>query len=268
MRDFVAFQQRLQQKITDLQQQLPCVTRAMLEASPEGVAGQRVIDLTETGKLTYLSSIADSYHLNRSFLEMRFDPESDRADWIKTGQVFILASDGYATALCAAERLRQMGYQNVYYLQEAADQAPVSIEQPALSSSASESQNGVTLVDLLAMAHLQVTPLNLSDLSDQPLANRQFIDLRTQAEIAETGMIPGAWHFPRTNLEDSLLALTAEQGKQFEQDVEYVLYCATDTRSMLAYPLFAEMGMPNIRPLRGGFQKWCGAGYPITDLRE
>lgn len=268
MRDFVGFQQRLQQKITHLQQQLPSMTSAMLGTDPARAAGQRVIDLTEKGQLLCLQHVPEVHHLNRSFLEMRFDPESDRPDWIKTGQEFILASAEQATAICAAHRLREMGYQNIYYLDDNPDMK-TALSDPDMSGSAMKGAGtGMTLVDLLAMAHLQVSPINLSDLSDQPLSNRQFIDLRTDAEIAETGMIPGAWHFPRTNLEAALLALSADQGKQFEQDLDYVIYCATDTRSMLAYSLFAEMGMPEIRPLRGGFQKWCGAGYPISGLPE
>jgi rhodanese-related sulfurtransferase len=82
-----------------------------------------------------------------------------------------------------------------------------------------------------------------------------FLDVRDQQEV-NLGMIPGAVHVSRGNLETKIEAAVP-------RDAEVVIYCASGNRSALAADVMQQMGYANVCSLAGGFRGWAEAGGDI-----
>jgi sulfur-carrier protein adenylyltransferase/sulfurtransferase len=91
----------------------------------------------------------------------------------------------------------------------------------------------------------------------QRLGEALFLDVREQDEV-DQGMIPGALHISRGNLE-SRIESRVEKGR------EIVVYCAVGSRSAFAVKSLEELGYENVVNLAGGFTEWKRNGYP-TEL--
>lgn len=117
---------------------------------------------------------------------------------------------------------------------------------------------------LLAEANAEITtvtaPEALGLVADPGVV---FVDVRETIERQKTGGIKGSVHAPRGFLEffadpDSPMHLAAlSSGKRL------VLYCAAGGRSALAAKTLADMGVPNVSHMAGGFGAWQQAGGPV-----
>lgn len=76
-----------------------------------------------------------------------------------------------------------------------------------------------------------------------------FIDLRTQNEIDESGMIDQAMHidFRDKDFEKNV--------KQLPKDKKYILYCRSGGRSSKSLSVFKENGLEALNML-GGYNAW------------
>jgi molybdopterin/thiamine biosynthesis adenylyltransferase/rhodanese-related sulfurtransferase len=83
-----------------------------------------------------------------------------------------------------------------------------------------------------------------------------FLDVREQDEWDE-GIIPGALHIPRGNLESRIES-------RVEHDRPIVVYCAVGSRSAFAAKTLEELGYENVVNLAGGYTEWKRNGFPTT----
>jgi sulfur-carrier protein adenylyltransferase/sulfurtransferase len=88
-----------------------------------------------------------------------------------------------------------------------------------------------------------------------------LIDVREQDEV-EQGIIPGAIHIARGNLESRV--------EQYLPDYEtpIVVYCAAGNRSAFAAETLQQMGYKNVASLKGGFGAWKDGGFKFVIPRD
>ena len=88
-----------------------------------------------------------------------------------------------------------------------------------------------------------------------------IIDVREQDEV-EQGIIPGAIHIPRGNLESRIEQYVPDY------DTPVVAYCAAGNRSAFAAETLQQMGYTDVTSLKGGFGAWKDGGFKFAVPRE
>ena len=88
-----------------------------------------------------------------------------------------------------------------------------------------------------------------------------FVDVREREEWEE-GIVPGAVHIPRGNLESRIEGLVPDRSR------EIVVYCAGGSRSAFAAKALQELGYENVTSLTGGFTDWKRNGFPVETPRS
>lgn len=91
-----------------------------------------------------------------------------------------------------------------------------------------------------------------------------FVDLRDVRELERDGMIPGAFHAPRGMLEFWVDPASPYYKPVFAEGKTFILYCQADWRGVLAAATLADMGMPNVLHMAGGYGEWKKAGGPTA----
>lgn len=118
--------------------------------------------------------------------------------------------------------------------------------------------------DLLAEANGRVKAYTVDEarglLDDDGVV---FIDVRDEAELRETGKLPGAVHASR-----GMLEFYVDEGSPYHMDVfdsgkELVFYCKSGGRSALAAQRAQEMGVERVASMTGGMLAWKEAGGPV-----
>jgi rhodanese-related sulfurtransferase len=89
-----------------------------------------------------------------------------------------------------------------------------------------------------------------------------FVDIRDVRELEREGMIPDAFHAPRGMLEFWVDPESPYYKPVFAEGKTFILYCQADWRGVLAAATLADMGMPNVLHLEGGYGEWKKAGGP------
>jgi rhodanese-related sulfurtransferase len=117
---------------------------------------------------------------------------------------------------------------------------------------------------LLAEADASVKTLEVEDvqklLGDE---NVVVVDLRDPRELEREGKMPGAFHCPRGMLEFWIDPESPYAKEQFQQDKQFVFFCAGGWRSALAAKTAQDMGLKPVAHMRGGFGAWKKAGAPV-----
>ncbi len=117
-----------------------------------------------------------------------------------------------------------------------------------------------TYRELLSQVKSEVDEIDASEgarlleSDEQPL----FLDVR-EADEWDQGIIPGALHIPRGNLESRVEGLVPDR------DRSIVVYCSAGNRSAFAAKTLEELGYENVVSLAGGFTDWKRNGFP-TEL--
>ena len=94
-----------------------------------------------------------------------------------------------------------------------------------------------------------------------------FVDVRDIREIQKSGRILGAKHVPRCMLEFWIDPESPYHKKFFNDNYNFIFYCASDWRSALATLSAKEIGLLNTSHLIGGFNKWLEEKGPIEKTR-
>ena len=118
--------------------------------------------------------------------------------------------------------------------------------------------------DLLAQADAEVKSYETKDASaliDDP--NVVLVDIRDPRELERDGSIPGAHHAPRGMLEFWIDPDSPYHKPYFAEDKEFVFYCASGWRSLLAAQVAQVMGLRSAS-LRGGFSDYRRAENPVV----
>ena len=117
--------------------------------------------------------------------------------------------------------------------------------------------------DLLRAARARIREIDARqlDAARNGDAKPVLIDVREQDEV-EQGIIPGALHIARGNLESRV--------EQYLPDYEtpIVIYCAAGNRSAFAAETLQQMGYHNVASLKGGFGAWKDGGFTFVKPRE
>ena len=92
-----------------------------------------------------------------------------------------------------------------------------------------------------------------------------FIDVRDIREIQKSGRILGAKHVPRGMLEFWIDPSSPYHKEFFNDDLNFIFYCASDWRSALATKTANKIGLLNASHLVGGFNKWLEFNGPIEE---
>src|SRR4051794_25655007 len=94
-------------------------------------------------------------------------------------------------------------------------------------------------------------------------SNGLIVDLRSDEERRESGVVPGSVHVPRSVLEwrcdqESGFANPHLAGRQL------ILLCAHGESSSLAAASLVDLGLEDAGDVEGGFEAWCDAGFPVA----
>ena len=94
-----------------------------------------------------------------------------------------------------------------------------------------------------------------------------FIDIRDIREIKKTGRILGAKHVPRGMLEFWIDPNSPYHKEFFNENFNFIFYCASDWRSALATLAANNIGLLNTSHLIGGYNRWLELSGPIEEAR-
>src|SRR3954462_1109024 len=118
-----------------------------------------------------------------------------------------------------------------------------------------------TYRELLNQVKAEITEIDATEGSRLlDAGDRVWIDVREQNEWDE-GIIPGAVHIPRGNLESRVESLLSDR------DRPIVVYCAVGSRSAFATKTLEELGYTDVVNLGGGYTDWKRNGYPTEAPR-
>jgi rhodanese-related sulfurtransferase len=120
--------------------------------------------------------------------------------------------------------------------------------------------------DLLAQAEARIKTLTVEDA--QALLGRDdvvFVDLRDPREREREGKMPNAFHCPRGMLEFWIDPESPYAKPVFQEDKQFVFFCAGGWRSALAADIAQEMGLKPVAHIAGGFGAWKKAGAPFEE---
>ena len=121
---------------------------------------------------------------------------------------------------------------------------------------------------LLAEANATVRTLTTAEaIALHGDADTVFVDLRDPRELEREGRMPGAFHCPRGMLEFWIDPDSPYAKPVFQQDKQFVFFCAGGWRSALAARAAQEMGLKPVAHVEGGFGAWKKTGGPV-DLPE
>jgi rhodanese-related sulfurtransferase len=116
---------------------------------------------------------------------------------------------------------------------------------------------GMSAKDLVDEAQKSITTISVEEakaLFDK--GGVVFLDCREDKEF-KSGHIPGAIHISRGLLEFQI------DKKIPDKNATVVMYCKTGGRASLACCSIQRMGYKNVKNLKGGWQAWSKAGYPV-----
>jgi len=123
-----------------------------------------------------------------------------------------------------------------------------------------------TLTDLIAEAEAQVETYSAEQVK-QIFQNEDtlVVDLRDIRELWREGTIEGAYHAPRGMLEFWVAQDSPYTKDQFQQDKQFVFFCAAGSRSALAAQVAQRLGLARVAHMGGGYKAWTDAGYPTIE---
>jgi rhodanese-related sulfurtransferase len=110
---------------------------------------------------------------------------------------------------------------------------------------------------LLAEVKARVKQVTVQDVFDMQKRGERItlLDVRDPNEV-NLGMIPGAVHVSRGNLESKIEAL-------IPRDAHVIIYCASGNRSAFAAETMTQMGYENVASMAGGIRGWAEAGGDV-----
>ena len=94
-----------------------------------------------------------------------------------------------------------------------------------------------------------------------------FIDIRDIREIKKSGRILGAKHVPRGMLEFWIDPSSPYHKKFFNENFNFIFYCASNWRSALATLAANNIGLLNTSNLIGGYNRWIELNGPIEKTK-
>lgn len=117
---------------------------------------------------------------------------------------------------------------------------------------------------LLAEAEAAVKTLSVEEAKSLVgRADTVFVDLRDPRELEREGRMPGAVHCPRGMLEFWIDPESPYAKPVFQEDKQFVFFCAGGWRSALAAKTAQDMGLKPVAHVAGGFGAWKKSDAPF-----
>ncbi len=117
-----------------------------------------------------------------------------------------------------------------------------------------------SFMDLVAEAKAVVpaiSPDEAATMMDRE--NVVIVDVREDAEVAESGKIKGARHIRRGMLESRADETTPYHDEALSKDKTVILYCGSGGRAALGGKALLDLGYRDVRNL-GAFNDWVESG--------
>ena len=90
------------------------------------------------------------------------------------------------------------------------------------------------------------------------------VDVRQPAEIAMSGLVPGALTIPMGEFADRVDPESPDYEPALKPDKPIILYCASGKRSEAAGKYLLSLGYSKVFNL-GGLKDWANAGLPVDE---
>ena len=121
-----------------------------------------------------------------------------------------------------------------------------------------------TIDEVLAEARQRLRRLGPAETYEAMGRGAVLVDIRTQAQRAEQGRVPGSLHVERNVLE---WRFDPQSGARLPQaagyDVQVIVMCVEGYTSSLAAVALQDLGLARATDLDGGFRAWEKAGLPV-----
>ena len=119
--------------------------------------------------------------------------------------------------------------------------------------------------EILAEARQRLRRLGPAETYEAIGRGAVLVDIRSEAQRAEQGRVPGALHVERNVLEwrfDPQSAARLPQATGY--DVQVIVMCVEGYTSSLAAVALQDLGLADATDLDGGFRAWEKAGLPVV----
>ena len=122
----------------------------------------------------------------------------------------------------------------------------------------------ITVDDLLAQARRILQRLTPQQTHVRMMSGLRLVDIRSDAQRAADGLIPGAVYVPRNVLEWRLDPACPHRDPSLARaDVRVALICDEGYQSSLAAATIGRFGLAEVTDVIGGFRAWRAAGLPV-----
>ena len=123
---------------------------------------------------------------------------------------------------------------------------------------------GRTIDELLAAARRGLVRLDAQAAARAVAQGAILVDIRSEAQRARDGVVPGAIHHSRNVLEWRADPTSETRDPRIAgYDRHLVLLCDEGYQSSLAAATLQDLGFSAATDLAGGFQAWRAAGLPV-----
>ncbi len=123
--------------------------------------------------------------------------------------------------------------------------------------------------EILAKARDRLRRLDPAETYEAMGQGAVLVDIRSEAQRAEQGLVPGSLHVERNVLEwrfDPQSAAKLPQATGY--DVQVIVMCVEGYTSSLAAAALQDLGLASATDLAGGFRAWEQAGLPVVSAAE
>jgi rhodanese-related sulfurtransferase len=127
----------------------------------------------------------------------------------------------------------------------------------------------VTVDELLARARRRLDRVQPADVPAALAAGAVLVDIRSDAQRAADGVVPGAVRVARNVLEWRCDPASRWRHEAISDPArQVILLCDGGYQSSLAAATLQELGLPRATDVDGGFQAWRAAGMPVEPARR
>jgi rhodanese-related sulfurtransferase len=121
-----------------------------------------------------------------------------------------------------------------------------------------------TIDELLAEARSRLTRLDPHEADAAVREGALLIDIRSESQRAEDGVVPGSVFIARNVLEWRCDPSCEHRDPSIDgRERQLIIMCNEGYQSSLAASTLHELGLTRSTDLAGGFQAWRAAGLPV-----
>jgi len=128
----------------------------------------------------------------------------------------------------------------------------------------------VTITDLLQAARVRLQRLHPAEALAACHRGAVLVDIRSETQRDQDGVIPGARLYPRNVLEWRLDPSSGHSDPALEGDLDshLIVVCNEGYQSSLAAATLQDLGFARATDLVGGFQAWQAAELPVEGGKQ